>query len=327
MRSDGGVTEPVQRRAWIPWAVLGPFAAVALARVVAHDAVFPLIWANSATPWIYAPAWIVLAWSLARGHRGASIAASLVVALHVAWMTPTLVPTERMTVDGQRLRVVTANVLFSHGRPSALERELLSYDADVLVLVEVSRRWAERIDAAPMRERYPHRRMEVHDGPRGIALLSRFPFARARTIALGDVPAIEADIELERHRLRLLGVHFVPPTDSTRAATWHRQFHTVARRLQAARGPRIALGDFNATPHASGIVLLERLGFRDAHLALGRGLAATWPNGTSYAPPLLLDHVLGSPEIGFTSVREGRGIGSNHRPVIADLAIDGIERE
>jgi endonuclease/exonuclease/phosphatase (EEP) superfamily protein YafD len=60
---------------------------------------------------------------------------------------------------------------------------------------------------------------------------------------------------------------------------------------------------------------------RDVHLALGRGLAVTWPNGTSIAPPILIDHVLVSREIAIASVREGRGAGSNHRPVIAELVL------
>jgi endonuclease/exonuclease/phosphatase (EEP) superfamily protein YafD len=38
-------------------------------------------------------------------------------------------------------------------------------------------------------------------------------------------------------------------------------------------------------------------------------------------PPVRLDHVLLSPELGCTAVREGEGRGSDHRPVIADLVL------
>ena len=86
-------------------------------------------------------------------------------------------------------------------------------------------------------------------------------------------------------------------------------------------GPLIVAGDFNATLHAGGIRALRDVGLLDAHEALGRGLATTWPNGMFSAPPLHLDHVFLSPHLVPVAVTEGHGAGSDHRPVIVDVAV------
>ena len=85
--------------------------------------------------------------------------------------------------------------------------------------------------------------------------------------------------------------------------------------------PTVVLGDLNASPFGSAYEDLTGPGLRGAHEAVGRGLATTWPNGAALLPPLRLDHVLISPRLRVTSVREGRGAGSDHRPVIARLAL------
>ena len=84
----------------------------------------------------------------------------------------------------------------------------------------------------------------------------------------------------------------------------------------------VVLGDFNADRDHAAFRRLLSIGLRDAHDERGRGLARTWP---TRLPLLQLDHVL---------VRDGRGgrlvaedvrevvvPGSDHRAVVADLAV------
>jgi hypothetical protein len=67
------------------WIVTLPLALLALLRVFAHDAVHPLILANTFTPYVYLPAYGVLPLAL-RGRRWtlAGVAAGL-VACHLRW--------------------------------------------------------------------------------------------------------------------------------------------------------------------------------------------------------------------------------------------------
>lgn len=309
----------MKRSERIAAATLAPFVVVAVARIVAHDAWLPLVWVNSLTEWLYLPAWGLLVWSVYRRSLAIGVGSALVAALHVLWVAPGLF-SEGGSVPhpSEAMRIVSSNVLLSHPNPEALEAELLRYDADILVLVEVSPRWGERIEAGPLRERYPHRVVAVRSGPRGIAVLSSRPFAASRTTDLEGVPMI--DVTFAEPRLRLVGLHLVPPIDAERADVWRRQLDSL-RQLARSRGPLVVAGDFNATDHSRGLRELEAPGLRDVHRALGRGLATTWPNGTALRPPLRIDHVLVSESIVPVRVREGRGIGSNHAPVIVDLAI------
>jgi endonuclease/exonuclease/phosphatase (EEP) superfamily protein YafD len=66
---------------------------------------------------------------------------------------------------------------------------------------------------------------------------------------------------------------------------------------------------------------LTESGLRSAHDDRGRGYATTWPNGQNLCPPIRIDHALVSPEIEVESIREGRGRGSDHKPLILDVHI------
>ena len=87
----------------------------------------------------------------------------------------------------------------------------------------------------------------------------------------------------------------------------------------------VVAGDFNASsgnePFRS---LLRTAGLVDVEERLGRGLVVTWPTNRRWVPAHLhLDHVLVSREVVPVSVRLGRGEGSDHRPVLTELAVTG----
>ena len=68
---------------------------------------------------------------------------------------------------------------------------------------------------------------------------------------------------------------------------------------------------------------LTGLGLREAHEAVGRSFATTWPNGERLLPPIRIDHVLVDSTLVPTAAAEGRGQGSDHRPIIVNLAVLG----
>jgi endonuclease/exonuclease/phosphatase (EEP) superfamily protein YafD len=114
-------------------------------------------------------------------------------------------------------------------------------------------------------------------------------------------------------------VHLVAPLETfDRNQRAQREITGIARRL--AR-PRVVVGDFNASPYNRWFHELLDLGLRDAHESVGRPFATTWPNGQHLVPPLLLDHLFADPPIVPLRVREGRGEGSDHRPIVVDLAV------
>jgi endonuclease/exonuclease/phosphatase (EEP) superfamily protein YafD len=91
--------------------------------------------------------------------------------------------------------------------------------------------------------------------------------------------------------------------------------------------PRVVAGDFNASPYNRTIQRVMDLGLDSAHERRGRGLATTWPNGEKPFTPVRLDHVFVDHDVAVLSVRELAGTGSDHKPVLTELAFDEVRRQ
>jgi len=190
---------------------------------------------------------------------------------------------------------------------------------DVIVLQELTPRWADRIE--PLMERYRHSLLVPRDGAFGIALLSIYPLARQQVFALSGLsyPTISATVQVGATQLNLIGVHPISPTSSTSAGRRNDQLNTLAIVAAQTDGALAVLGDFNATPWSPHLQkFLIETGLRNA--AEGFGLDFTWPTFL----PLLgipIDHCLVSSELAVNGYHRGRSIGSDHYPVFIEVAL------
>jgi endonuclease/exonuclease/phosphatase family metal-dependent hydrolase len=168
--------------------------------------------------------------------------------------------------------------------------------------------------------RFPYRVTEIRHGASGIAPLVTVP-PRAPGAGRWRHARHQATVVLGNRRLRFYTVHMVAPVGAGRLR-WKAQLPRIDEELGRERRPQAAAGDFNATRHHPSFRRLLRHRLADAHERRGRGSAATWPRDRWPLPPLMrLDHVLVTPEVAVQAVREGVGQDSNHRPIIADLAL------
>lgn len=88
--------------------------------------------------------------------------------------------------------------------------------------------------------------------------------------------------------------------------------------------PVVLAGDLNAPPRSRVLSLLREAGLRDAFAQAGAGYGYTY--GHSLKPRfsfLRIDHILAGRGVGVADCRVGGKEGSTHRPVIADLVIEG----
>jgi endonuclease/exonuclease/phosphatase (EEP) superfamily protein YafD len=231
--------------------------------------------------------------------------------------------------DAPRLiRVLDANLLAPE--PSeALADEILATDADVLALQEVSFEWLDRLEASGVTQRYPYRIAEPHTLDHdylGIAIFSRLPFVDARIEPLPGVdfdPLASVDLLVDGHTIRIYSAHPGPPATPAWAAVWLEQMDWLEARLRDDLDDHdvvIATGDFNASPFSYANRRLRGIGMHEAHEAVGRGLATTWPNGVFGVPPMRLDHAyVHGARVRW--IRELPALSSDHSPLLFELGI------
>jgi endonuclease/exonuclease/phosphatase (EEP) superfamily protein YafD len=223
------------------------------------------------------------------------------------------------------LRVMTLNLWAQNDRSDLVEKLVQAESPDVILLVEATPRWHDLLQG--VRARYPYAVPASDDWKLPNMLLSRWPIKDARVLPLGSRgrPTIVATIcptasgDAGAACALVIGLHTDRPQGASAAAARNSQLADLAGFIAAQPERRIiVMGDFNLTPWSPYFQqLLDGAGLRDS--AIGRGVAPTWfsrllPFG------LPIDQVFLGPEVTVVDRHVGADVGSDHLPVIADLA-------
>jgi endonuclease/exonuclease/phosphatase (EEP) superfamily protein YafD len=219
--------------------------------------------------------------------------------------------------EGAALRISALNVYVDNDDPSTMAAQVLAIERDVVGFVELTPEAEAALETAGIDERYPHRVGTALPGTVGAVLYSRYP------VTLVGEPTSEvlaADVDVPGlGRTRVLLVHVFPPAGGDQGG-WRRTLAELDRTLEAAPTPWIAIGDYNATHTHRPYRDLLRDGRRDAHLATGRGRAATWPaDGRILPTAFLIDRAIMSPDLEAVRTAERTVAGADHRMVDVDV--------
>lgn len=329
---------PARWTAWAAWGYLAAAMLVAVGLRALGERWWP------ATVYLFGPRWVILlplallvpAAALLRPKLLLPLLAALVVVLfpvmglRTGWRA--MLPGE---AAGSPLRMVTLN---AGGETWAAERlisRMEEWDAHVAAVQECTPPVAEALGRAAGWE---WRR----DGD--LCLLSRHPVLSAETMDRSHFePVREAGIggtgAAVRYRLdvggrpvRLVNVHLETPrrgleglfrneTGRVGANSVSREIESrqVARWAAEGEGPLVVAGDFNL-PVESAIYRESWGGLANAFSRAGRGFGHTRYNGWIR---VRIDHVLAGPGWRVERAWVGPDVGSDHRPVVADLAWAG----
>jgi len=119
--------------------------------------------------------------------------------------------------------------------------------------------------------------------------------------------------------LRFLGLHTHWPMLPALARARDASLERTADLLREEELPVVVLGDLNLTPHAPAFArLLRQSGLRDA--LAGPRWQPTW-QAAFWPLALRIDHVLVGPGLCVAHAEVGSSIGSDHRPVVAQLRV------
>lgn len=215
---------------------------------------------------------------------------------------------------GERLAVCSFNVLTSNRETEPVLRFLRTNHFDAVFLMEVDDRWLAALEH--VRDIYPFIVSEPRGDNFGVALLSRTQPESAEIIEHGDhdLPTIVARVG----GFGLVGTHTAPPVSLFAVAYRNDQMIRLAHG-PAGRTNTLVVGDFNCTPWVSAYKdFVRESGLLNARHTFDRD--ATWP---VFAPRWLripIDHALVSPDLIVTDFRTGPDLGSDHLPLIVEIA-------
>ncbi|MCK9896673.1 endonuclease/exonuclease/phosphatase family protein [Frankia sp. AgB32] len=302
-------------------------ALLALGRLVHLDDAFdwPYSAINALTPLLYLPAYVTLAVSFARRRNLLLILSAALIVMHLFWSLPEVLPgsAENAAPGSARLRVMSANLYYDNAHADRLGAQIRAANPDVLVLLELSPLTLARVSASGALGAFRYHEVRVRDGAFGAALYSRLPLRDAAAPIVGGSMSLRATVEVdEQRRFVMYAVHTISPTTGPYTSRWRTQLSALRQEARTATLPVVMAGDFNATRDHRPLRRLIDAGVRDAHDVVGAGWDPTWSARAVLVPPVLrLDHVLASPAFAVTGFQVGGDFGSDHLPVIADLAM------
>lgn len=246
------------------------------------------------------------------------LAAALLLGAAVSfWTILSATRPSRESAGRMRLKLAFSNLL----EFNLQHRKLLDWVAqekpDVVVLAEALLSWRQVL---PELERdYPH-----WAGSRqgDVRIYSRTPFEEEPVdlfVEIGHAVIVRLD------GLTLAGVHTASPEDLRRSRALDDLLESVAQYLVCSEGPVVVVGDFNAVPWMRAVRRFRhRVG-----LACGPGARiGTFPTGAlgRWVPrwfTIPIDIIMAGRGARVMARRHGPQIGSDHWPIVAEIAHAG----
>jgi endonuclease/exonuclease/phosphatase (EEP) superfamily protein YafD len=313
----------------IGWLIVAVLGLVVLLRLVAWDSVEPLIVLDALTLIVYLPAWVVAIGALLARRWWLAATAAVIVAAQVAFVAPELLaaaPVPAWARHAPVVRVFDANIdkslRFQAGYVRAIEQDR----PDLVTLEEFTLPALKSMVASGVLARFPYRCVAPAYGATGFLIASRLRLTGCRVQAvwwddLWTPYMVEATLWSPAGPVALRLVHTLAPFPVS-WREWSAALAAVSRSVRASGDSRMLMvGDFNATWGNSRFVALLHDGLTDGAAARGKAADMTWPNGAIVPPFVRIDHVLTGARLAVTEIAAEPGFGSDHRYLVATVAI------
>lgn len=316
------------------WVLVAAMLAVVALRLSDTSADTTEIRVLSVTPLLLLPAFPIAVAAGVRRRWALVAGCAVVAAAEVVWVGPQVAPwsSAQPAASAARLRVFDANVSQDNRNLADIAGEIASTRPQVVALEELTPAGYASLQRTGVMVRFGHRRVDVEGGPGGMGLWSTLPLdgATSWTNGTGQVE-LQAAVAFAGRAVQINVAHVFAPLGRHQPGLWRAQLGRLAARYAHEPGPIVVAGDLNATadlPPYRAILSYGPAGpggrqqrLADAAVLAGDGWAMTWPRDQAHVPAYLrIDHVLISPDLTVTAYHLGTGRGSDHRPIIADLA-------
>jgi len=214
---------------------------------------------------------------------------------------------------GERaLKVASFNTLWVNQDAEAVRTEIERIDADVITLIEMGPNKRRILDE--LKQRYPYQFHCYDVDYCNSVMLSKLPFADTESRGKWAGPAyIRIKLGPEAGGLTIFGIHTIRFPHSQ---AQFREVSEISDVIEHTAGPRLVMGDFNATPFSRILEVLQD----NANLTRLTNLP-TWPSQLGL-PQIAIDHIFVSPGIRQLEAEQiGEPAGSDHYPVALRIAV------
>jgi endonuclease/exonuclease/phosphatase (EEP) superfamily protein YafD len=219
------------------------------------------------------------------------------------------------------LRLMNLNVSIRNQRYDVVLKAIRAADPDILTLEEVSLPWRNALKRSDwLTRQFPY---QYVSGDTQTGVYSKFRLFNKHLEApnpryrVDDILHVNFELKGRTVSLRLLH----PQHPTSQVQDWRQKvvFAYLISHADRCPQPCIVVGDLNTSPWSHHFVALVRQ-MRLKDTRLGFGVQPSWP--AQWWPFLIpIDHVLVSQDVDVINRYVGNYVGSDHRPVVVDLAI------
>ncbi len=281
-------------------------------------------------PWLFLPTLILLPAAALNRSRRFTGPALIPVAIFVAFYGHLFIPQRGPAPGDTAFTIMTFNIWDLNDDDAAIVQEIKAHDPGLIGLQELTPEMANSLQER-LGSDYPYAEFTSESG-----ILSKWPLLDVNAFRLGGDGhwALKARVEMGEESLTLFNVHprsprlrstplpIVPfglPVDFVTAAR-DRDVADLLLRLERARGPLLVMGDLNLSDRSQGYRALTS-SLIDAHRQAGWGLGFSRTHFPRQGiPTWRIDYILYSPQLVALKSYTGAFAGSDHRPVIGQLA-------
>lgn len=220
-------------------------------------------------------------------------------------------------IERKELKIISANVLKSNKEYQLTLDFIQNENPDVFGLIELTEEFS--LSMKPLLESYPHQITFPYRDGFGIGLYSKSPLIGQKIDLLpGGIPYIDAYIESNGKMVHVFLIHAMPPLNKEMFDQRNGSLEKLSMIQDSTTA--IVMGDFNLTPWSAYYKKFVRNSGLVSTRDMWNGIQHSWSSWGLYLP---IDHVFISKEIRLLKYSLGHNIGSDHLPVIVELALSG----
>ncbi|HEX6354564.1 endonuclease/exonuclease/phosphatase family protein [Actinophytocola sp.] len=318
--------EPRRRSRFVTFLLFLPtlvFLAYAVVRVLSLETLVDnafVVGTMALTPYVAALGFLLTVIMFLSRRRLLALVALISALALSALLGPRYLSEEQPQADGERLRIMAANLYLGRADARAIVNLVRQQQIDILAMPELTPTEVSALDDAGLADLLPYRVYEDRPGGDGGGIAAKLPLRKVILMPDSALSQPSAVVDLPgRDDLELTAVHVLPPLSDQDTRTWRTELADLPKAEPGER-LRILAGDFNATlDHAAFRDLVDR-GYADAGEESGEGLDSTW-SSLPTGPPLTIDHIVTDSRCAIGSYAVHDLPGSDHNAIVAEVIL------